>query len=241
MNPNKYSTTNLKASQLNYDHYTAARYDREIINAIPSYKGLHNSIIAFLSERYDRNRAYDILDLGVGTGLTCALIKKQLPYSRFDVVDFSQNMLASAKRRLGGTNTNYILGDYSELQFSKRYDIIASVIGIHHQTNWGKRKLFKKIHSSLKEEGIFVLGDLMTYRDKHAAALNEALHFHHLVEHSADKNTITEWAYHHKFLNLLAPMEDQIEWLRDAGFCKVKTTFRRYNTVLILARKNRTG
>jgi len=229
-------TTNVQASQLNYDKYSSQKYDRDITNSIPFHREIHKHIIRFISENFDKNKEYAILDLGVGTGITSKVILDLLPNSKIDAVDFSKQMLSGAKRKLGQKNVNYLLGDYSKMNFSKKYDIIVSVIGLHHQNQEGKKRLFKKIHSILNNHGIFIFGDLVTYRNKHLAALNNALHFHHLAEKSTDKKTLAEWAYHHMFLNDLSPIEDQIDWLKRAGF-SVKKNFLIWNTALLICKK----
>ena len=152
-------------------------------------------------------------------------------------MDFSEQMMKGAKRKLGNKNVTYLLGDYASLSLKKNmYDAIVSVVGIHHQTDLGKKKLFNKIYSLLKPGGVFIFGDLVTYKDQYAKAYNHALHYHHLVEHATDKKTLREWSHHHMFLNLLAPVEDQINWLEEVGF-KVKTELLKMNTALLVCKK----
>jgi len=67
--------------------------------------------------------------------------------------------------------------------------------------------------------------------------LNEAKHFHHLVENSKDEKSLGEWAHHHKYLNKLAPLENQVGWLKEVGFKKVTVLFKKFNTALIYAKK----
>lgn len=229
-------TTNVKASDLNYDHYSTEKYDQDIINSIPSHRELHEEISNFITSKLDSNKEYKVLDLGVGTGITSKLIQGLLPNAKFDVIDFSSKMLQGAKEKLGKKNARYIKGDYAELKFDQKYDIIVSVIGIHHQNHTGKKKLFKKIHALLNPGGVFIFGDLVTYRDKKTAALNQALHFHHLVEKAVDEKTLADWAHHHYVLNDLAPIEDQIDWLKKDGFT-VKKNLLKMNTALLICKK----
>ena len=229
--------TNVKPSELNYDQYTTDKYDQDIVNSIPFHKELHEHITDFVKSNFDSAKEYEILDLGTGTGITTKLVRDLLPKAKIDVVDFSEQMIAGAKKKLGDKNVRYLFGDYADMTFDKQYDIVVSVIGIHHQNTEGKQKLFRKIHSLLKSGGVFIFGDLVTYADKHQAALNDALHYHHLVEHTTDEKTLTEWAHHHKFLNDLAPIESQIEWLSKIGF-KTQKDFLKMNTALLLCFKN---
>ena len=227
-------TTNVKPSQLNYDKYSLTKYDRDIVNSIPHHTEIHNQISKFVKND-STNKETNILDLGVGTGLTSKLIKNKLPLANFTVVDFSRQMLNCAKKKLG-KKVKYIYGDYSKTNFKEKYDLIVSVVGIHHQSTAGKKKLFKKIYSLLKPNGIFIFGDLVTYKNKFKAAYNNAIHFHHLVENATDKKTLAEWAHHHIFLNDLAPIEDQINWLKKVGF-RVEIKFLQTNTALLICKK----
>ncbi|MEK9154390.1 MAG: class I SAM-dependent methyltransferase [Patescibacteria group bacterium] len=227
----------IEAKELNYDRYSTEQYDRDIINSIPFHKELHERIESFVRSHLESSKEYDILDLGVGTGITAKLMRNLLPQARIDAVDFSEQMMTGARKKLGECNVRYLFGDYADMTFDRQYDVITSVIGIHHQDTAGKQKLFDKIHSLLKPGGIFIFGDLVTYAEENEAALNNAKHYHHLVEHAADEKTLTEWAHHHMYLNDLAPIEKQIEWLEKTGF-KVQKDFLKINTVLLLCFKN---
>lgn len=230
--------TNVKPSELNYDKYTSSRYDRDIINAIPYHKELHEHIVRALRKKFYRQKEYRVLDLGVGTGITAQIVRRVLPNARLDMVDFSRQMLAGARKRLGTKNTKYLLGDYMKMKFPWQYDLVIAVIGVHHQDTAGKKWLFKKIYSLLKPGGIFIFGDLVTYKNPRTAARNNALHYHHLVEHTASERSLTEWAHHHMFLNDLAPIENQMLWLSRVGF-KVKKDFCKMNTALLICERSR--
>lgn len=229
-------TTNVKASDLNYDHYATDKYDRDIINSIPHHQDLHEAIIKFVRKNYSKTDRYSVIDLGVGTGITSKIIKDELPNAEFDLVDFSQKMLNGAKKKMGTSGVRYIFTDYASMKLDRKYDIVVSVIGIHHQNHKGKKLLFKKIYSMLKPGGVFIFGDLVTHKNPKKASLNQALHFHHLVNKSTDKKTLEEWAHHHYVLNDLAPVEDQVEWLKAIGL-SVKVEMLEMNTGLLICKK----
>ena len=230
-------TTNVEASNLNYDNYETEKYDADIRRVIPGHENLHNEIENFLKDYIASHEVHKIADLGVGTGLTAEKILKFSPSAKLIAIDFSDQMIDGAKKRLGNFDVDYQFGDYSEMDLEKDFDVITSVIGVHHQNTEGKKKVFKKVFDSLKDGGVFIFGDLVTYRDKEEAAANDAKHYHHLVENAEDEKSLREWAHHHKFLNDLAPIEDQIEWLKEAGFKNVVVKFQHLNTALITAEK----
>ena len=229
--------TNVKPQELNYDNYKTEKYEDEIAKVIPGHKEMHKEIARLVKNNLPRQNA-KILELGVGTGLTAEKILMAVPEAQYYGIDFSDAMIKGAINRLKGFKTNFIKGDFAEINLPKDNDLIISVIGIHHQKkDDDKKRLFTKIFSALKTGGIFIFGDLMTFLDKNIAALNEAKHFNHLVSNANDEESLREWAFHHKFLNSLAPTESQIEWLKEVGFKEVDVIFSKFNTVLILARR----
>jgi len=230
-------TTNVSPDELNYDSYETEKYDSDIVKSIPGHVELHKKIKEIFSDYSKNKKVKKILELGIGTGLTSEKILKIIPNAKLIGVDFSKTMLDGAKKRLSKYDVKFIQGDYSEINFENDFDVVISVIGIHHQNNSGKKDLFKKIYDVLKQNGIFIFGDLVTYKDEKEAAYNDAKHYAYLSEHAEDEKSLKEWAHHHKFLNLLAPLEDQIEWLKKAGFSKVNVEFKKFNTALIVAIK----
>ena len=80
--------TNVRPQQLNYDKYASSKYDRDIVNSIPFHKELHKEIMKFVEKKFSKYQEYQVLDLGVGTGLTSKLMQDRLPNAQLEVVDF---------------------------------------------------------------------------------------------------------------------------------------------------------
>lgn len=228
-------TVNVKVQNLNYDHYESEKYDADIRRVIPGYEELHREIEKTVISYNKKKQIEKIAELGIGTGLTSERILKIVPKAFLAAVDFSKKMLSGARKRLLQYKTKFIFGDFSEINFGNEFDVVVAVIGIHHQNTRGKKIVFKKIFDSLKKGGVFVFGDLVTYRTEEEAAFNDAKHYAFMVANMTDEKSLKEWAYHHKFLNDLAPLEDQVEWLKEIGFKKVEVKFKHLNTALIVA------
>ena len=227
--------TNVKPDELNYDRYETKKYDDDIIRSIPGHEELHRHIDQLVESLPEQPK---ILELGVGTGLTAERILRKRPNAHYTAVDFSTQMLTGARQRLSKYNATFVNGDYSQIGLPESNDLVVSVVGIHHQeTDDDKKRLFQRIYDTLNDTGAFIFGDLVTYRNEEEAALNEARHFHHLVENAQDEDSLREWAHHHKELNKLAPLEDQVDWLREVGFREVKVVYQKFNTALVYAEK----
>jgi tRNA (cmo5U34)-methyltransferase len=230
------NTERVRAGDLNYHWYTLDEYDRGIAAAIPGHRALHMRLQHVLQEYFDASQPLRVRDLGTGTGITAHMVKNTLPKAELEVVDFSTTMLDHARKKLGTEGVTYVLENYAEGSMPDRYDLITSVIGFHHQTDEEKQKLLRDIAGALKEDGLFALGDLMTFRDATEAAVANAKHYHHLVEHADDEKMLGEWAHHHLFLNRLSTVEDLKQWMSEAGLESVEA-FRECNTVLLIAGK----
>lgn len=231
------NTTNVSVNDLNYNSYENDIYDEDIQRSIPGYNELHESIVKFISKYKTKYKLEKILELGIGTGITAEKYLEVASDASLVAIDFSKQMMEGAKIKLKSRHVNYILADYSELDFETNFDMVISVISIHHQSDIGKKILFEKIYNSLSQDGIFVFGDIVTSIDKHNAAYNDAMHFHYLVENARNNKSLEEWAYHHRFLNIPSPIETQLEWLKQLKFKNIKVLFERFNTALIVAQK----
>ncbi len=227
--------TNVNPNELNYDHYATEKYDSDIVRSIPGHVELHQHIDLLVESFPEQPK---ILELGVGTGLTAERILRKFPHAKYFANDFSRTMLNGARARLQDYDVQYLEGDYSTIDLPADNDVVISVIGIHHQeTDEDKKNLFQRIYNSLNESGVFIFGDLVTYRNPAEAALNEAQHFHYLVENAQDEESLKEWAHHHKHLNKLAHLEDQVTWLREVDFREVIVQYQKFNTALVYAKK----
>jgi tRNA (cmo5U34)-methyltransferase len=226
--------TNVNPDDLNYHHYDSEQYDRDIVNSIPGHIEMHK-IIEKISKKIEPNSK--ISELGVGTGITALTIAKNTKNPNFHLIDFSEQMIKGAKEKLKKYNCSYINGDYSKLELPKKNDLVVTVIGLHHQkTDDDKKRIFKKVYSSLNDNGIFIFGDLMTYDDKVLAAYNEALHYHFLVENAESSNALKDWSFHHKYLNSIVSWESNVKWMEEVGF-RVEIEFKKYNTFLLIGYK----
>jgi len=95
-----------------------------------------------------------ILDMGCGAGV---------PYTKFLVtkghevtgIDNSEKLLKVAKKLI--KKAKFIEGDFSTYEFKGKYDAIVSFYAIFHIPRSQHRRLFEKIHSLLKKNGLVLI------------------------------------------------------------------------------------
>jgi tRNA (cmo5U34)-methyltransferase len=134
--------------------------------------------------------ARDILELGVGTGETARRVLALYPEARLVGIDENESMLASAELQ-------------ADLRVSRLedplpkgpFDLVVSCLAVHHLDANGKQDLFRRIADVLRPGARFVLGDV--------------------VVPGRDEDVVTPTTPGYDKPDRL---EDQLRWLREAGF-----------------------
>lgn len=116
-----------------------------------------------IEKQFDRcANKQKILILGCGTGLEVERIKFK---SDVVAVDISPEMLAELHKKTfyGGMNLKTICASILDFNFGNDcFNIVLTCYTLHHFSVEQKRKIFRKIHSCLLPDGVFINGDIMS-------------------------------------------------------------------------------
>ena len=211
----------------------AGDYDALRRRLIPVFDEFYEAAIGALSLAARPVRR--VLDVGAGTGLLSELVHRALPAAELALLDGSPAMLAAARARLGHTAT-YLEQDFADELPAGPWDAVVSALAIHHVEDAGKRALFAQIHEHLVPGGVFVNAE-------HVAGPTARLDAHYAAWHRARcaalGTTAAEWAAAEKRMSFdhLATVEDQLAWLRDAGFGGADCLFKHHVFAVIVAVK----
>jgi SAM-dependent methyltransferase len=171
------------------------------------------------------------LDIGAGDGASSALVRRVFPDAEAVLVDYSEPMLGRAEERLGPAGEGRwqaVRGDLREPAWTQAlppgpFDLAVSSYAIHHLPASRKRGLYAEVHDLLAPGAMFVnldfvliSGPLAGLFDEQMAASAVALEHQHGGSRS-DEEVERE---------ILADdsddqpdtAEDQLSWLRNAGF-----------------------
>jgi tRNA (cmo5U34)-methyltransferase len=161
-------------------------YLAQMLAEIPGYEELQTAV----AEATTGIQATTVLELGTGTGETALRVLAQHPDARWTGIDASDAMLARARERL--PHADLRLARLEDPLPSGPFDLVVSVLAVHHLTPDAKRDLFTRIAQVTHN---FVLGDVVVPEDPNDAAIE------------------IDWEY-----DLPSSVADQLAWLQTAGF-----------------------
>ena len=178
-------------------------YLGQMLDEIPGYAELEDAVAAEASGR-------TILELGTGTGETALRVLARNPGARLTGIDASEAMLAAARTRLPAETDlrEQLLEDPLP---AGPFDVVVSVLAVHHLDGNGKRDLFTRVSRITRN---FVLGDVVVPEDPDDAVIE--------IDGVYDTpSTVAE----------------QLAWLREAGFAHADARMVTTDLALLTARK----
>ncbi|MFD0960126.1 class I SAM-dependent methyltransferase [Paenibacillus chungangensis] len=211
----------------------AKHYDEQRRGLIPCFDDFYGAAVRWTIVE---SESPAILDLGAGTGLLSALMLRQLPQARMTLIDFSEDMLAMAKRRLESSNhVRYISADYTAFSFDDKYDAVVPSLSIHHLSHTEKQELFRTIRSIVKPGGCFVNADQAS---SSTPSIDEQYYklWDEDVEASGLDSAAIEASRRRKEQDQNAHLIDQLQWLRNAGFRDVDCVYKHHEFAVFFGR-----
>lgn len=169
-------------------HFTPATYLEKMREAVPRYDELQDAAVA-ATLGFPVGR---ILELGTGTGETTRRLLEAHPAAGLVGIDASAGMLSMARARI---SADLRVGRLEDPLPEGTYDLVVSVLAIHHLEGPGKQDLFVRIRRALRPEGRFMLADVVA------------------VERAEDSVTPTTPG-----VDFRDAAADLLAWLDEAGF-----------------------
>jgi tRNA (cmo5U34)-methyltransferase len=169
-------------------HWDPETYLENMLAEIPAYTELQEQT-AVATE----GTAHDILELGIGTGETTRRVLARHPEAKLVAIDSSPGMLARAREAF--PQGDLALSRLEDPLPPGPFDLVVSTLAVHHLDGSGKQDLFRRVADVLKPGGRFVLADVV------------------VPEREEDVVTPID-----RVMDLPDRTDDQLEWLRAAGF-----------------------
>jgi tRNA (cmo5U34)-methyltransferase len=198
---------------------------------------VQEALIARAFERHP-HRVGRFIDIGSGDGAMSELLLRVCPESEAVLVDYSQPMLAGAERRLQRTGGSWqiVQGDLRDPSWQAGlpagpFGAAISAMAIHHLSSERKRALFAEVHDLLEPGGMFINMDFVLIGPPLRGLFDEqmvdaALALEHEHGSGRSRKEIDRALLADDSDDQPDSAEDQLRWLRDAGFADVELHFK---------------
>ena len=225
--------------QFEFDESVASVFDDMLERSVPFYK----SVIDLISNLIIKNISEQsvICDLGCSTAKTLLEIdKKSKKKLRLIGIDNSEAMINRAKNKAiaYGADLELILGDILKIDIPKS-DVIISNYTLQFIRPLQREKVIKKIFSSLKEGGIFIVSEKIISENR---TLNlQLIDEYHNFKKSQGYSDFEISQKREAIENILVPYSDRenIQMLKNSGFDFVEIIFKWANFSTYIAKKDR--
>lgn len=223
-----------KVTDFKFNNDVASVFDDMVSRSIPFYDEIHRIINDILGKSKFQNDGL-IYDIGCSTGTTIMLmdnfLKSQNRKAKFIGIDPSNPMIAKADQKLSSNDVRdfeLICNDASEIDYAKA-DIFIVNYTMQFIPLAKRKRLLKKIHSSLKKGGIIIMSEKINCLDRNIHLLQTELYYDFKRRNGYSELEISQ--KRDALENVLKPLtpSKNLQMLKDAGFKKSDMLFRWYN------------
>jgi tRNA (cmo5U34)-methyltransferase len=210
------------------------KYDNQRRQLLPCFDDYYNLPLTVLDIKKETP---EILDIGSGTGLFSSIVLQKYPKARFTLIDLSDKMLEFAKERFKDyKDFQYIVADYTKYNFEKKFDIIISALSIHHLPAEEKKNLYQQCYNMLNDNGIFINVDQVLSPSPEIEAMFSKL-WRKSVENSLLNPDDIQKAYERVSFDNPSTLQEQLNWLINAGFKNTDIIYKYYHFCVFYAKK----
>lgn len=201
-------------------------YDDWMRIALPGYDDLLGTTTTLIPAL--AGDPLDVLDLGAGTGLFSWHVLQRFPRSRLVLVDLAGKLLDVARRRFAGLPVEVRLADYRALALEpgRRFDAVISSLSIHHLEDAEKAALFGRVFGLVRPGGVFVNVDQVRAGSPAVGERYWSEWLARVRAAGAPEDRIAESIDRRRTYDRDASLEDQLRWLREAGFADVDCAYK---------------
>ncbi len=215
----------------------AATYDRSRHALIPDYDDLYGAAVEALE--LDERPTARVLDLGAGTGGFSQEVINAHPKCQVELSDVSVPMLEKAQDRFAADpRFSFRELDIVTGEFGGEWDRVISSFVIHHLPHQDKREVFAKVCTALKPGGIFVNIDQVQACSQAVQDIHVRLWKKDALAAGALQQDLEDGMARMAAMDINADLDDQVLWLKRAGFATVDVVYRNYFWAVFVAGKS---
>lgn len=170
------------------------------------------------------------LDVGSGSGILSQVMREQYPAAKAVLVDYSEPLLDVARGQFSPEQAVIFQQDLNQMEWTKSvvpyspFDAVVSGYAIHHLSDERKQALYAEIYDVLRPGGIFVNVEHVASPTPWVEDLfiqSFADNLYQAVQHEGFTHEQIVERLHEDDGDIVAPVEQQCEWLRRIGYANV--------------------
>ncbi len=203
--------------------WNAATYDVERRRLVPCFDEFYGTAAELVARSCSSSPR--ILDLGAGTGILSGVICDRVRPGRLVLLDESEQMLQRAEIRLAKFQPELVVQLLTDVLPKGPFEGVVSAMAIHHLKDEEKRDLYRRILGVLTPGGIFINAEQVQAASERLQGLFEATHLdgaRRLGSSEAEISGAVERMKHDR----CNTVEEQLVWLKEAGYQDVECFFR---------------
>jgi tRNA (cmo5U34)-methyltransferase len=222
-------------------------YDARFPRLIPRYAEFHGVIVQRVAEHLQPTAGDGRpapargpwLDLGCGTGELSRSLMEGIPELRLHCVDLAPAMIERAREKLApwGERVTFAIGNFLEAPLPAGAAGVVSALAVHHLEGSEKRALFARLHGALASGGLLVLADAVTGGSTGYTAYYLRRWVDHMRASGMTEEEIAAVLQDHEQNDRLSGLDDQMAWMREAGFREVECLWKYFLLVVVAAEK----
>ncbi|MGC8737161.1 MAG: class I SAM-dependent methyltransferase [Candidatus Hydrogenedens sp.] len=204
----------------------AKEFDQIVLNLIPYYEEMIEALLSTIP--HEKNMPVHVIDVGCGTGTIAKKVKEKFPNAKITCLDFAENMINMAKTKMADyRDISYILCDFSQFEFDKKYDVVLSSLSLHHLGR-DKKQFYQKVFKNLTDGGVFYNADVVIGSNEYLEGLYMLNWKDFMARTISDEEINKKWlGRHHKGGNPEKLMS-HLKWLEEVGFTDIDVIWKYY-------------
>jgi len=212
---------------------TAAGYDAYITGFVPEYAVMQQRVVDAVAALLPGPGPVAVIEVGVGTGALAFRMLSALDLSRYYGFESSPELAALASARLSvfAAKVTVSRRDFRRSSWPSGVNAVVSTLTFHYLSNAEKRDAFRKAFRALSPGGVLVIGDRVISAARRINSIYRG-RMRKFWQRTTRSWTPGDRKRHKTFDDPHeAPwtLDDQLQWLREAGFEAVECIWKDYN------------
>jgi tRNA (cmo5U34)-methyltransferase len=210
-------------------------------NRAPIYEEKHLEHIGGMESKqilasFFPTHAKTMIDLGIGTGLELEAIFQRFPEIEVTGLDLAEDMLKLLVKKYPNRKIHLHRESYLDYDFGNcLYDVALSAMTLHHYNHQTKTDLYRRLHNSLKSNGVYIECDFMLSEHEYENPQEMEDFFFSEFERLKKEQGVTDNREYH--YDTPCTVSNQKKMLLEAGFTNVKEVWHKKNVVILVADK----